>query len=113
MLLIFLVFTSLSAEAKLTADQELAVANSALAKLAAKAYEKALEENPASTEAQIRFVFRRLTGRQPEQTETRLLTELLREQGAMFEKEPERAEKLIPARDYNCVLHFILKAVGK
>jgi len=57
--------------------------------------QKALEENSTSTEAQIRFVFRRLTGRQPEQTEARLLTELLREQGAMFEKEPERAEKLI------------------
>ncbi len=57
--------------------------------------QKALEENPTSSEAQIRFVFRRLTGRQPEQTETRLLTELLREQGALFDKEPERAEKLI------------------
>jgi hypothetical protein len=57
--------------------------------------EKAWQQNGASTEAQIRFIFRRLTGREPDAAEAGLLSELLTEQAALFEKEPERAQKLI------------------
>jgi hypothetical protein len=61
--------------------------------------EKALQQSALSTEEKIVFVFRRLTGRDPAPREARVLNRLLREQAALFAKEPDRARKLIAVGD--------------
>ncbi len=61
--------------------------------------EKALEQTALSTEQKIDFVFRRLTARDPDAREAKILKGLLREQAALFAKEPERARKLIEVGD--------------
>ena len=62
--------------------------------------EKTLEEAGPTPEQRIRFAFRRLTARDPDPRETKLLLELLQEQKALFAKEPQRAEKLITVGDH-------------
>jgi hypothetical protein len=61
--------------------------------------EKALKEGGATEEQRIRFCFRRLTAREPDNMEMRLLTELLEQQKGLFAKEPDRAEKLVSVGD--------------
>lgn len=56
--------------------------------------EKALRESGDSSERRIRFIFRRLTAREPDVKEMKLLKQLLTEQAAFFGKESARAEKL-------------------
>jgi hypothetical protein len=57
--------------------------------------EKALKESGGSTRKSIRFAFRRLTGREPDARENRILASLWREQERTFLKEPGRARQLI------------------
>src|SRR5882724_3118475 len=57
--------------------------------------EKALEQTSLSTEQKIRYVFRRLTARDPDPREAKVLNELLSQQASLFAKEPDRARKLI------------------
>jgi hypothetical protein len=57
--------------------------------------EKALTEGGATARERIRFAFRLLTARWPDARETKLLTELLQEQTALFNREPGRAKKLL------------------
>ncbi|HZV35872.1 MAG TPA: DUF1553 domain-containing protein, partial [Verrucomicrobiae bacterium] len=59
--------------------------------------EKALRDPDHSPEQQIRFIFRRLTAREPDANEMKLLKELLEEQLAIFQKQPDRAEKMANA----------------
>ncbi|HZM02754.1 MAG TPA: DUF1553 domain-containing protein, partial [Candidatus Saccharimonadales bacterium] len=61
--------------------------------------EKTIQEGGSSPKQRIRFAFRRLTGRYPESRETKLLVQLLREQAAIFAKEPNRARQLIAVGD--------------
>ena len=60
--------------------------------------ENALQSGP-SADDRIRFIFRRLTARNPDARELKLLEELLREQTDVFTKEPERAAKLFSVGD--------------
>ena len=57
--------------------------------------ERALKEGGANSEQQVAFVFRRLTGREPDSREMELLQSSLKEQAEFFAQEPERANKLI------------------
>ncbi|MDB6021346.1 MAG: endo-inulinase [Pedosphaera sp.] len=61
--------------------------------------EKAIKEAGADSEARIRFVFQRLTARDPDAQELKLLMELLHEQSSIFEAEPARAERLVSVGD--------------
>lgn len=61
--------------------------------------EKTIKEGGATEEQRIRYCFRRLTAREPDKNETRLLKQLLDEQKNLFAKEPARAEKLIAVGD--------------
>ncbi len=61
--------------------------------------EKALKEGGHSPAQQIEFAFRRLTGREPDAREAKVLRELLMEQKELFAKEPDRAEKLVSVGD--------------
>ena len=61
--------------------------------------EHALTEGGQTPEQRIRFIFRRLTGREPDAQEMKLLKTLLQEQAAGFKAEPERAAKLISVGD--------------
>jgi hypothetical protein len=61
--------------------------------------QKAIKENGDSPRKQIRCVFCRLTGREPDTTELKLLSELWNEQQAIFAKEPARARQLIAVGD--------------
>lgn len=62
--------------------------------------EKAMKESGGSAESRIRFIFRRLAARDPDANEMKLLLELLKEQSAIFNLEPARAEKLVLVGDY-------------
>jgi hypothetical protein len=57
--------------------------------------EKALDKNGPNLPKRIEFIFRRLTGRKPDEKERRILTALLQEQAGIFSKEPDRARNLI------------------
>jgi hypothetical protein len=57
--------------------------------------EKAIQQAGSSPEERLRFMFRRLTAREPNPGETKLLLDLLQEQKDLFTKEPDRAAKLI------------------
>ena len=61
--------------------------------------ELALHQPGLSPGQKIDFVFRRLTARDPDRQEKKLLLDLLQEQAALFSKEPERARKLIEVGD--------------
>jgi hypothetical protein len=63
--------------------------------------EKALKVKGDSGE-QIRFVFRRLASRAPNESEAKLLAEQLREQSDIFKQEPERAKKLVAVGERKC-----------
>ena len=62
--------------------------------------EEALTQGGSTPEDRIRFMFRRLTAREPDARETALLRDLLREQMELFAQEPERAQKLVIAGDH-------------
>jgi hypothetical protein len=57
--------------------------------------EKTLKEGGITTRRRIRFAFLRLTGREPDKRELKILASLWREQKRIFAKEPGRARKLI------------------
>jgi hypothetical protein len=57
--------------------------------------EKALKQVKSSDEERERWIFRRLTAREPDKAECAVLNELLREQRDFFSKDPKRAEALI------------------
>ena len=61
--------------------------------------EKALKEGGHTPEQQIDFAFRRLTARDPDARESKVLAEFWRSRKRFFAKEPERAEKLISVGD--------------
>jgi hypothetical protein len=61
--------------------------------------EKALEQAGPSTRKRIDFVFRRLTGREPDARESALLAALWREQAAIFSQQPGRARNLVTLGD--------------
>jgi hypothetical protein len=61
--------------------------------------EKALKEGGGSARKQIRFVFRRLTGQEPDARESRILAALWHEQKDIFAKEPGRARQLVAVGD--------------
>jgi hypothetical protein len=56
--------------------------------------EKALQQAKSSDDERVRWIFRRLTAREPDKKESLMLNELLSEQTAEFTREPARAEKL-------------------
>jgi hypothetical protein len=62
--------------------------------------EAALKHGGHSPEERIRFIFRRLTAREPDARELDLLKELFREQSEGFAKEPDRANSLINVGDH-------------
>jgi hypothetical protein len=62
--------------------------------------EKALKEGGPSARTRIRFAFRRLTGREPDARESRILAALWREQKAIFSKETGRARQLVAVGDH-------------
>jgi hypothetical protein len=57
--------------------------------------EAAIKGGGKTDEERIRFIFRRLTAREPEARELELLKELLRDQAERFQQEPERANSLV------------------
>jgi hypothetical protein len=57
--------------------------------------QKALKEGGADTRKQIRFAFLRLTGREPDKRELKILCELWKEQKEVFAIEPARARQLL------------------
>lgn len=57
--------------------------------------EKMIGEGAGDAAEKIRFAFRRVTGRQPDRNELKLLGELWAEQKRIFHDEPERARKLV------------------
>jgi hypothetical protein len=57
--------------------------------------EKSLREGGSTPREWVRYIFRRLTARDPDPREMKLLLDLLQEQAAIFAKEPDRAVKLI------------------
>jgi hypothetical protein len=57
--------------------------------------EKTIKSAGTNSADRVRFPFRRLTGREPDRRELKLLEQLLREQKELFAKEPARAAKLI------------------
>jgi hypothetical protein len=61
--------------------------------------EKTLKEGGRSPEERIGFAFRRLTAREPDRQEMKLLRELLEEQKQLFAKEPDRAAQLLAVGD--------------
>ena len=61
--------------------------------------ETALNQNPEAGVKSLRLVFRRLTAREPDAKEIKLLQGLMMEQKDLFSKEPERAKKLIEVGD--------------
>jgi hypothetical protein len=61
--------------------------------------EKTLKEGGGSTRKRIRFAFRRLTGREPDARESRILAALWHEQKDIFSKEPGRARQLVAVGD--------------
>jgi hypothetical protein len=62
--------------------------------------EMAIKAAGDGSEARIRFIFQRLTTREPDARELKLLMELLREQTAIFKAEPTRAERLVLVGDH-------------
>ncbi len=62
--------------------------------------EKALKQGGNSPDGRIRFIFRRLTARDPDPRELDLLQELLRDQTERFGKEPDRANSLVSVGDH-------------
>jgi len=64
--------------------------------------EKTMKEGGATEEQEIRYCFRRLTAREPDRDEARLLRELLDEQKKFFTAEPDRAKKLVSVGDRKC-----------
>jgi hypothetical protein len=61
--------------------------------------EKTLHEGGRAPEQRIHFAFRRLTAREPDRREMRLLRQLFEEQKKLFAKEPDRAAKLVAVGD--------------
>jgi hypothetical protein len=61
--------------------------------------EKALQAGGANPRQRIEFIFRRLTGREPDAREFKILDALWREQAAIFSKEPGRARNLVVIGD--------------
>jgi hypothetical protein len=57
--------------------------------------QKTLKEGGASTRNRIGFAFRRLTGREPDGRESKILAALWREQTKIFSTEPARARRLV------------------
>jgi hypothetical protein len=57
--------------------------------------EKSLSAGGASLRRRIEYIFRRLTGREPDGQETRLLAALWREQSELLAKDPWRARHLV------------------
>ncbi len=62
--------------------------------------EEALKQSGHSPAERIRFIFRRLTARDPDARELDLLKELLRDQSERFANEPDRANNLINVGDH-------------
>lgn len=61
--------------------------------------QKAMKEEGADTGKQIRFAFLRLTGREPDKRELKILSELWKEQRTIFASEPARARQLLAVGD--------------
>ena len=61
--------------------------------------EKTLHEGGEDAAQRVRYMFRRLAGREPDPRERSLLADLIAEQSTLFALEPERAEKLIAVGD--------------
>ena len=61
--------------------------------------EMTLKQGGRAPDERVRFVFRRLTGREPDPQEMTLMCELLDEQQNLFAKEPDRATKLLAVGD--------------
>jgi hypothetical protein len=61
--------------------------------------ETALKSGGATPDDRIRFIFRRLTARNPDARELKLMEELLRDQTKVFTNEPDRAGKLLSVGD--------------
>jgi hypothetical protein len=57
--------------------------------------EKTIKEVGPQPDQRIRFAFSRLTAREPDRQEMKLLQELLKEQRKLFGQEPDRAAKLV------------------
>jgi hypothetical protein len=57
--------------------------------------EKTMKDADPRSEAQICFAFLRLTGREPDVQEMKLLRDLLEEQRQIFRQDPDRATKLV------------------
>ena len=63
--------------------------------------EKAIKPG-GEPETQIRFIFRRLTSREPSGTEAKLLKDAFQEQTEVFKQEPQRAKKLLAVGERKC-----------
>ena len=61
--------------------------------------EKTIKSAGTNSADRVRFAFQRLTAREPDQRELKLLEQLLREQRDLFSKEQTRAAKLIAVGD--------------
>ena len=57
--------------------------------------ETLLKKHPTDTAAQIREAFRQLTGRIPDETELKVISQLFAEQKSLFAKDEESAGKLL------------------
>jgi len=66
------------------------------------AQEMLTDAGPQETQ-QVAFAFRRLTARNPEPRETKLLVELFDEAKKLFHEEPDRATKLVAIGDKNLI----------
>ncbi len=61
--------------------------------------EKALKEGGRTLRKRIRFAFRRLTGREPDPGETKVLVSLWHEEKRLLSREPARARQLVAVGD--------------